>query len=57
MSLSYGRSYPEVLILNYTYKTNKYRMPLLNIININAYTHSFYIAFAFLTGKEEVDFI
>ncbi|EEU33688.1 uncharacterized protein NECHADRAFT_56255, partial [Fusarium vanettenii 77-13-4] len=35
--LRYLKLYLKVFILDYTYKTNKYKIPLLNIININTY--------------------
>ncbi|TVY66378.1 PKS-NRPS hybrid synthetase [Fusarium oxysporum f. sp. cubense] len=55
-SLEYLKSYPEVLILDCTYKTNKYNMPLLNAIGVDACQRSFCIAFAFLSGEEEADY-
>ncbi|KAJ3455262.1 hypothetical protein MRS44_013862 [Fusarium solani] len=56
-SLGYLKSYPEVLILDCTYKTNMYKMPLLDIVGVDACQRSFCIAFAFLSGEEEADFI
>ncbi|KAF4338142.1 hypothetical protein FBEOM_7973 [Fusarium beomiforme] len=55
-SLEYLKSYSEVLILDCTYKTNKYNMPLLNAIGVDACQRSFCIAFAFLSGEEEADY-
>jgi hypothetical protein len=55
-SLAYLKSYTEVLILDCTYKTNKYKMPLLNAIGVDACQRSFCIAFAFLSSKEESDY-
>ncbi|EGU84478.1 hypothetical protein FOXB_05007, partial [Fusarium oxysporum f. sp. conglutinans Fo5176] len=55
-SLSYVKSYPEVLIMDCTYKTNKYKMPLLDIVGIDACQKTFCVAFAFLSGEEEADF-
>jgi hypothetical protein len=55
-SLLYLKSYPEVLIMDCTYKTNKYKMPLLDIVGIDACQRSFCVAFAFLSGEEEADF-
>ncbi|PWI64023.1 hypothetical protein PCL_00444 [Purpureocillium lilacinum] len=48
---------PELLILDCTYKTNKYKMPLLDMIGVDACQRSFGIAFAFLSGEAEEDFI
>ena len=56
-SLVYLQAYPEVLLLDCTYKTNKYSMPLLDMIGVDATGRSFCIAFAFLSGEAEEDYI
>jgi hypothetical protein len=56
-SLAYLKSYPDLLILDCTYKTNKYKMPLLDIVGVDACQRSFCIAFAFLSGEDEGDYI
>ncbi len=56
-SLAYLQTYPEILILDCTYKTNKYGMPLLDMIGIDVIGRSFYIAFTFLSGEAERDYI
>jgi hypothetical protein len=56
-SLAYLKSYPDILILDCTYKTNKYKIPLLDIVGIDACQRSFCIAFAFLGGEEEKDYV
>lgn len=56
-SLAYLKAYLDLLFLDYTYKTNKYEMPLLDIIGVNTCQRSFYIAFAFLSGEAEEDYI
>ena len=38
------------------YKTNRYRLPLLIIIGVNALGGSFYIAFYFLAIEEDKDY-
>ena len=55
-SLVYLRAYPEILLLDCTYKTNKYGMPLLDMIGVDATGRSFCIAFAFLSGETEEDY-
>jgi hypothetical protein len=55
-SLDYLRTYPELLLLDCTYKTNKYGMPLLDMIGVDAAQRSFCIAFAFLSGETEEDY-
>lgn len=56
-SLAYLTAYPDLLFLDCTYKTNKYGMPLLDIIGVDACQRSFCIAFAFLSGESEGDYI
>lgn len=56
-SLSYLKAYPEVVLLDCTYKTNKYGMPLLDIVGIDACQPSFCIAFAFLSGEDDEDYL
>lgn len=56
-SVVYLQSYPDVLTLDCTYKTNKYGMPLLDVIGVDACQRSFCIAFAFLGGETEDDYI
>jgi hypothetical protein len=56
-SLMYLKAYPDLLFLDCTYKTNKYGMPLLDIIGVDACQRSFCIAFAFLSGESEEDYI
>jgi hypothetical protein len=55
-SLAYLKAYPDLLFLDCTYKTNKYGMPLLDIIGVDACQRSFCIAFAFLSGESEEDY-
>ena len=40
-----------------TYKTNKYKIPLLVIIGSTSLNSNFYIAFAFIEKEEEEDFM
>lgn len=46
----------EVLIMDCTYKTNRYRLPLLIIYGVNALGGCFYVAFCFLAAEEEEDY-
>ncbi|TVY80124.1 PKS-NRPS hybrid synthetase [Fusarium oxysporum f. sp. cubense] len=55
-SLAYVKAYPDLLFLDCTYKMNKYGMPLLDIIGVDACQRSFCIAFAFLSGESEEDY-
>lgn len=55
-SLQYLQAYPDLLLLDCTYKTNKYQMPLLDMVGVDACQRSFCIAFAFLSGEQEGDY-
>lgn len=56
-SLAYIKTYPDLLIMDCTYKTNKYKMPQLDIVGVDACQRTFCVAFAFLSGEEESDYI
>ena len=47
----------EVVIMDNTYKTNRYKLPLLIIIGTNALGGLFYVAFYFIAKEEEEDFL
>ena len=48
--------FPEVIIMDCTYKTNRFRMPLLNILGITSLHKNFWIGFCFLRNEAEPDF-
>lgn len=56
-SLAYLQAYLDTLLLDCTYKTNKYGMPLLDMIGVDVCQRSFCIAFAFLRGEAEEDYL
>ena len=45
-----------MIIINCTYKTNKYKLFLLIITNINALKELFYVIFYFLITKKYNDY-
>ena len=47
----------EVLILDATYKTNRYKLPLLVITGVTALNTSFYAAFAFMSSESTEDYL
>ena len=49
--------YPDVLLLDCTYRTNKFKMPLLNIVGTTCLDTSFHAAFCFLAKEEEGDYV
>ncbi len=48
--------YYEVLVMNCTYKTNKYKMSLLIITGVTALNITFYVAFCFMKGENYGDY-
>jgi MULE transposase domain len=53
-SLQYLQSHHDVLLIDNTYSTNRFDMPLIDIVGINYNNKSFFVAFAFLSDQSEV---
>ena len=51
-SIEYANKYNRVFLLDCTYKTNRYRMPLLHIISVAPTNGSFSIAFCFMQNEQ-----
>ncbi|KAL5704010.1 hypothetical protein ACHQM5_022490 [Ranunculus cassubicifolius] len=56
-SITLSRSYPNVFVMDCTYKTNRFKMPLLDVIGVSSFNTSFYSCFGFLSKEEEEDYI
>jgi hypothetical protein len=52
-SINYANQYNRVFLLDCTYKTNRYKMPLLHIIGLSPSNSSFSIAFCFMQNEQE----
>ena len=52
-SLELLRLYPTALFMDCTYKTNKYKMPLLDIVGVTATNSTFYVGFAFVKDEKQ----
>jgi hypothetical protein len=52
-SLRYANQYNRVFILDCTYKTNRYEMPLLHIIGVSPSNTTFSVAFCFMQNEQE----
>jgi len=50
------KQYPNVLLLDYTYKTNRFNMPLLNICAISRNNKVIQLRLAFLLGETKGDY-
>jgi hypothetical protein len=47
---------PNVLLIDATYKTNRFNMPLVNTVGIDNCNRTFFISFAFMSSEGEVDY-
>ena len=52
-SIQYANRYNRVFILDCTYNTNRYKMPLLHIIGVSPSNTTFSIAFCFMQNEQE----
>ncbi|CAG8600124.1 15699_t:CDS:2 [Cetraspora pellucida] len=55
-SISLSHQYPIVILIDCTYKTNKFKIPLLNIIGITSFNKTFFSCFIFIKDEEEDDY-
>ena len=56
-SVELFKHYSEVLLMDCTYKTNCFNIPLLNIIGTTALGTSFFIGFVFMSGETNKDYL
>ena len=56
LSTDIWRKHPDVMLLDCTYKTNKYGLPALNIVGVTNQNTSFQIAFILIKKETEIDF-
>ncbi len=52
-SIDLFRAFPRVLIMDCTYKTNRYRLPLLEIVGVTSTDMTFSVAFVYLNSEGE----
>lgn len=55
-SIALLQASPEVLLMDSTYKTNRYRLPLFCIVGVTPLKRTFHVAFAFLANECRGDF-
>ena len=55
-SLKYLQKNPNILLLNYTYKINKFKMPFLYVVGINNSRQNFKLTYYFLLDEIENDY-
>lgn len=56
-SVSLLRSFPYVLIMDATYKTNKFRYPLLEIVGVTSTELTFHAAFVYIHAEKEENYV
>jgi hypothetical protein len=56
-SVEYLNKHPNILLLDCTYKTNKFDIPLLNILGVDHHGNSFTIALCFLDQEITENYI
>ena len=57
LSFKLAKAFSNIFVMDCTYKTNKYNMPLLDIIGVSCFNTSFYSGFAFLEREDEDSYI
>jgi hypothetical protein len=50
------KQHPDVVLLDCTYKTNRFRMPLFNICTVTGNRKTVQVALVFLSGEKDVDY-
>lgn len=56
-SIKMLRQFNDVILLDCTYKTNRYNRPLLNICGVTGSNHTINVALCFLPGEREEHFV
>lgn len=56
-SLEIWRAFPHVLLMDATYKTNKYGMPLLEIVGVTPTNMTFSIAFVYMHEEKQSNYV
>jgi hypothetical protein len=56
-SMKLFNTLPTVFVMNSTYKVNKYRIPLLEVVGCTSTGNTYAIAFGFLTSEKEDNFV
>ena len=51
-----ARCYPDIVLVDSTYKSNRYNMPLLHFGGVTPNNKFYSAAFAFMSGESEEDF-
>ena len=55
-SIALMKAIPYVLLMDCTYKTNRYNLPLLEIVGVTSTRKTFLITAVYLEAKKEINF-
>jgi len=55
-SINMLNTFPTVLVMNSTYKTNMYRMPLFENVGVTSTNMTYFVVFSFLASEKEGNF-
>ena len=55
-STSLAKCFPEILLMDCTYKTNRHDMPLLEIVGVTSTNKTFIFGHAYLKSEKENNF-
>ncbi|CAG8471488.1 5919_t:CDS:2 [Cetraspora pellucida] len=50
-------TYSSVLLIDCTYKTNKFKLPLLNIVGVTSFNTTFFACFIFMKDEKREDYL
>ncbi|GAU27955.1 hypothetical protein TSUD_146730 [Trifolium subterraneum] len=56
-SIKLFNTFPTVLMMDSTYKTNKYKMPLFEIVGVTSTEESYNVGFAYIANEKEDNFV
>ena len=56
-SLKHLAQNPDVLLMDATYKTNRFNMPLVDTIGIDNCFQTFFVSFAFMSSEIDLDYM
>ncbi|XP_038711743.1 PKS-NRPS hybrid synthetase CHGG_01239-like [Tripterygium wilfordii] len=56
-SIQLARAFPSVFMLDCTYKTNKYRLPLLQIVGVTSTKKTFSVCFCYMSAEKEENYV
>ena len=56
-SIQHLAANPYALLMDATYKTNQFNMPLVNTIGIDSCNKTFFVSFAFMSSETDLDYM